>query len=751
MKTVHLKIQGMDCANCALTIERSVAQLPGIERVQVNFTTAVLEAVGAADEQLVIQRVRDLGYQVAQSDRDDAGLMVRSRRVEPAVALARCGAALFGLSLILTVLPSVPFWAVPGAQIGAMILAGYPVAWRGARSLIKGRQVTIELLMTLAALGAVWIGEAGEAASSMLLFAVAQAIERYTGERARDSLRSLLSWRPNRATVLRPCMDCAGHLGRDGYTGGPCPFCPPHEQVVDVEQVQVGETVLVRPGENIPVDGRIVAGVSLINQAPVTGESMPVSRTVGDEVFGGTINGQAAIQVQATRPAGDSIIGRIVRLVEQAQAQRAPVERFIDRFARWYTPAAVLTAILVACLPPLLWGAPWFDVGGERGWIYRALSLLLISCPCALVISTPVTMVSAMTALARRGVLIKGGAFLDTLARIKTFALDKTGTLTRGRPTVQITRSLECPALHQPDIPMDCASCDEMLALAAAVERRSEHPLAQAILAQATHRNVLHRYPAAVDVQALAGQGVEGVLGDHTITVGSHALFHQRQAECAVFHQQAWAAQDDGYTVIMVGKDNHLVGFVGLADAPRSSSAAALRHLKQAVPGAHVVMLTGDHAAAAQRVADQIGAIDEVRAGLLPGDKLSAVQALQRERGEVAMIGDGVNDAPALAAAQVGIAMGGAGTAQAMETADVVLMQDDLNHLADAVRTSRRARQVIQQNIAFSLAVKAVFVLLALGGWATLWMAVLADTGASVLVTLNGMRLLSSSPDQAGF
>jgi Cd2+/Zn2+-exporting ATPase len=398
----------------------------------------------------------------------------------------------------------------------------------------------------------------------------------------------------------------------------------------------------------------------------------------------------------------------------------------------------VLLAALLALIPPLFFHAPFLDANGIHGWLYRALALLIVACPCALVISTPVTLVSSLTSLASRGVLVKGGAFLDVLAKARLFAFDKTGTLTRGHPAVTQARSVNCV----PDV-WRCPACDDMLALAATVERRSEHPLAQAIMAEAEARQLTHLYPAAEAIQSLAGQGVQGYSNGSRILVGSHDLFHARDdALDHSLHTDIQLAVAAGQTVMLVGKDDNLLGFVSVADSPRPTSAEALHQLKAIDSHIHTVMLTGDNPSVAGRMAASLGNLDEVRAGLLPEDKLNAVRQLQTQHGLVVMVGDGVNDAPALAAANVGIAMGGAGTAQAMETADVVLMQDDLTHLPETVRTARKTQAIIKQNIAFSLVLKAAFLLLTLPGWATLWMAVFADMGASLLVTLNGMRML---------
>lgn len=736
----------MDCADCALTLEKGVAGLPGVEQARVNFAAATLELHGSPDRTAVARRVQQLGYQIASPDAENG-----ARSQVPLVA-AGGRAGIFALASFLLsrretllaivaaflALLALPFdawldvpWAAPVAlalHLLVVLLAGLPIARRGLRAFAFTRKVTIDLLMSIATVGALLIGETGEAATVIVLFAIGEALEGFTAERARDSLRALLALRPERATVLRACVDCAEHLGKDGYTGGPCPFCGLHEVTLPVEAVAVGETVLSRPGERIPLDGRVLGGVSAVNQAPITGESVPVVKNPGDGVYAGSINGEGAIEIEVVRPAADSTISRIVRLVEQAQAQRAPVERFVDRFAAWYTPMVIVAALALAIVPPLLFGRPFFDTLETHGWLYRALALLIVACPCALVISTPVTMVSALTGLARRGVLVKGGQFLDALARVRTFAFDKTGTLTRGQPAV---RQLACRA---------GVSSDDVIALAAAVERRSAHPLAQAIVAEAEARRLSHRYAAAEGVQSLMGKGVYGVVDGATVVVGSHALLHEANGRCAALHEQIHAAEADGQTVMVVSRDDDVLGFIGVADVIRPTSASALRQLKALDPQVRTVMLTGDNPAVAARIAADLGAVDEVRASLLPEDKAGAVRALQDASGALAMVGDGVNDAPALATATVGIAMGGAGTAQAMETADLVLMQDNLLQLPEAVRTSRRAMGIIRQNIAFSLAIKAVFLLLTLPGWATLWMAVFADMGASLLVTANGLR-----------
>ena len=513
-----------------------------------------------------------------------------------------------------------------------------------------------------------------------------------------------------------------------------------HQRRRPTASVAVGSHVLVKPGERVPLDGRIISGLSTINQAAVTGESMPVDRGVGDEVLAGTINGPGALTVEVTRPAGSSTITRIAKMVERALAERTPAERFIDRFARWYTPLVVALAVLLIVVPVLVFNQPFLDLAdGTHGWLYRGLAMLIIACPCALIISIPVTVVSALTRLAQLGVLVKGGAQLDRLASINIIAFDKTGTLTVGRPAVTAIRGRGCA--HPAAANDDCVACEDVMAVAATVEAASEHPLAQAVVASARSLGVANRLPQAANITAHLGRGVSGELAGERIAVGTHELF-AHGADCAdEVCADAARLQESGKTVMLVGRGSSMVGYIGVEDEPRSDGVAVLKELHEYSPQLKTVMLTGDNRNVAESIARQIGGINEVRAGLLPENKQSVVRDLQAE-GKVAMIGDGINDAPALAQADVGIAMGGAGTAQAMETADIVLMQDNLHALPQALRISRLTRRVVKQNIVLSLGLKLVVLALAIPGFATLWLAVMADVGATLLVTLNGMRML---------
>lgn len=747
----------MDCAECALKLEKGVSQLPGVAACSVSFATSQLSLT--FDPQVlntakVEERVRAIGYRVdkppelrqGEQPADSTGVAswVRRHSHETLLALAGlCTAAGFGAQLL-----NPTGRTATACFLAAILLGGYHVARRAAASLRFNRQMDINVLMTLAVIGAALIGQWAEAATVVLLFSIGELLEATTMDRARRSIRSLMALAPSHAVVLRPCLDCAGHLGQplaDGglYEGGPCPWCEPHELAMPVEEVAVGETVLVRPGERIAVDGVVLSGHSAVNQAPITGESMPVDKDAGDELFAGSVNGGGVLTVQVTRLAADNTINRLIRMIQEAQEQRAPVQRWVDRFARVYTPAVVAAAAILAVVPPLLLGQPFLNTPTDVGWLYRSLTLLVIACPCALVLSTPVAIVSAITAAARHGVLVKGGAYLEALAGVRVIAFDKTGTLTVGQPALT---AVQCRT-HRAELAA-CSECNEVLALAAAVERRSEHPLALAVVRGAEDRRLLPAYAAAEAVQALAGRGVRGVVNGQGIGVSSHRYVHDL-ALCGSedFCRQVQAVEAAGQTTMLVHDDQEVRGYLAVADQVRPDSAAAIAGLRQAGIQ-HIVMLTGDNAKAADAIAHRLG-LDDVRAELLPQDKVAAVRDLAERHGAVAMVGDGVNDAPAMAAATVGIAMGGAGVDQALETADVVLMGDHLPLLPFVVRLSRSTRAIIVQNIAFSLLVKAVFMALALAGVATLWMAVFADVGASLIVVFNSMRLLRARPRQS--
>jgi Cd2+/Zn2+-exporting ATPase len=570
-----------------------------------------------------------------------------------------------------------------------------PKAWRAARSL----RPDMNLLMTVAVVGAIGIGEWFEAATVAFLFALSLALESWSVGRARRAVAALMELAPLVARFTKS----------DGT-----------EEEVLPERVPVGAHFIVMPGEKFPLDGRVVGGFSEVNQAPITGESVSVPKQSGDQVFAGTINGDGALEVECTKPANDTTLAHIIRLVAEAQSRRAPSEQWVEKFARVYTPVVMGLAIAFLVVPPLFFGGDWGD------WFYRSLVLLVIACPCALVISTPVSIVAALAASARNGVLIKGGSYMEAPARLKAFALDKTGTLTEGKPRV-----LEVAPLSGHDE-------RELLERAAAMESRSDHPLAQAIVAYAQERGV--EFKPADDFQIIQGKGATARFNGKRYWLGSHRYLEERGEETEDVHRRLETMSEGGRTVVVVGNENHVCGLIALADAVRPGAKQTLAALRDAGLK-HVVMLTGDNQETARAIAAETG-VDEFHAELLPADKVTAVEKLVAKYGGVAMVGDGVNDAPALGRASVGIAMGAAGSDAAIETADIALMSDDLSKLPWLVWHSRRTLAVIRQNIAFSLSVKAVFVILTFAGYASLWAAIAADMGASLLVISNGLRLL---------
>jgi len=760
---LKLKIAGMDCGSCAMTIESSMRQLPGVDEVAVSFTTESMEVTGDVKLDAVENRLRELGYRIADKADSKADMIMEHRGLKgflyflweqlPLRSALLVTAVVIAGMIMIPVLKPEPVFGIPMLNLlfgTCVLVAGAPIFIKGFRSLFFAHRITIDLLMAIAAIGAIGIGETGEAVTVILLFMLGEALEAYSAERARDSLRSLMSLQPQEATVLESHAEehkhehghsCNGH-DDDHAAHNHEPASHDHQLIKPVEQVRVGDRVLVRPGQRIPVDGKVIKGISSINQAPVTGENVPVLKEIGDEVMAGTVNGEAALEIIVTRPSSEGTIARIARLVEQAQAQRSPAERFIDRFARFYTPAVVILALLAVAIPVLAFNQPFMDTpDGTRGWMYRGLTLLIIACPCALVISIPVTVVSGLTRLAQLGVLVKSGALLDRIADVITVAFDKTGTLTRGKPVVTGILTPDCA--HPAEQNDACTTCDDIVDIAASVERASEHPVAHAIVDAAERRNGAGHTALADNIQAHPGKGISGIIKNgEKISVGSRGLFSEGQAGWQDVSPYADAAQKTGQTVMYVSRENKVIGYIGVQDEIRKNSIAALAALRGMTPSVRTVMLTGDNPQAATRVAHQIPGIDEVHAGLLPEEKLIEIKKLSDNKHAVAMVGDGINDAPALAQADIGIAMGGGGTAQAMETADVVLMQDDLSHVPLALRMARKSRQVIKQNIILSLGLKIAFLALAIPGIATLWMAVVADVGATLLVTLNGMRLL---------
>lgn len=593
-------------------------------------------------------------------------------------------------------------WPEIAAYSAAIVFGGRFVivkAWYSAKSL----RPDMNLLMMVAVIGAIAIGEWFEAATVSFLFALSLMLESWSVGRARRAIAALLDLAPPVVRIIRA----------DGS-----------EAEIAVAEARLGDHFVVQSGQRIPLDGRVVAGTSAVNQAPITGESVPLEKGPDAEVYAGTINGDGVLTVEATKTAGDTTLARIIHMVEEAHERRAPSEQWVERFARVYTPAVMLLALLVFILPPAFFDGDW------HGWFYRALVLLVIACPCALVISTPVSIVASLAASARAGVLVKGGAYIELPAHLKAIAVDKTGTITRGEPEVVRV------------VPFGDHTEAELLARAAALEARSTHPLARAVIRYAKIKNVA--LAPASDVQVLKGKGLIGSFDGELFWLGSHRYVIERGQDAPEVVQQAETLEADGKTVLVVGNARHVCGVVAVADTIRPEARNMIEQL-HAAGIAHVVMLTGDNRVTAEAIAREVG-INEVHAELLPEDKVKKVDELVARYGTVAMVGDGVNDAPALARSTLGIAMGAIGSDAAIETADIALMTDDISKLPWLVRHSRRTLRIIRQNIGFSLGVKAVFVVLTFAGVASLWAAIAADVGASLLVVANALRLLRAAP-----
>ena len=696
--TVHVesvfRVTGMCCAEEVAILERRLTPLAGVDtlsadvlgqKLHIAYDAALLDAArivdAVAETGMRAWLEHETPVEAPRSDHD-------ARRLGAAGVALGAGLMVQGLGASGV---AMPLFAL------AIALAGVQPG-RKAWASLKRRSLDIHVLMVVAVAGAMLIGEWAEGATVVCLFAVSQWLEVRTMERARDAIRAVMTLAPTEARVK---------------SGG-------HEHRVPVETVTPGATIVVRPGEKIPLDGVVTSGRSEINQAPITGESLPVERGPGEEVFAGTINGQGALDIRVTRAVRDTTLARIVHLVESAQAQRAPAQQFIDRFARWYTPAVVAVAAAVFLVPVVALGLP------VALWGYRALVLLVVACPCALVISTPVSIVAALATAARRGVLIKGGAHLERLAGVRAVAFDKTGTLTHGEPAVVGVTGHGAGAI------------DRALAAAAAVEARSEHPVARAVVLEASRRGL--DVGTATDVRACPGLGAEGRWQDATVVVGNGRLLRERGAWTPEVAAEDARLAAEGRSAVHVAIDGVAVATLAVADRVREIAPDVVRLLRdQGV--SHVAMLTGDSLEAARPVAAAAG-VSDVRAGLLPADKMAAIAEIRRTHGAVAMVGDGVNDAPALASADVGIAMGAIGSAAALESADIALMSDELQRIPYALRLSRATLANIRVNVALSIGLKAAVLVLAVLGVSTLWMAVLADTGASVLVVANALRLL---------
>ena len=698
METTNRKeyrLQNLSCASCAAKFEKNIKELPAVQDVQLNFGASKLAVVG----------------EVALEDLEAAGafdgikvIPANDNRLEPIIPFyKRKENIVTTLSLVFLLIGTILSFQYAETYPPAIVFFAISIAIGGAGMFKTGIQNLVRFefdmktLMTIAIIGAVIIGEWREGAVIVFLFAVSEALEAYSMNKARQSIRSLMDIAPPSATVKR-----------DG------------KQIeLLTEDIIIGDILIIKPGEKIAMDGKVLTGSSTINQAAITGESVPVVKKQGDEVFAGTLNEEGALEITVTKLVGDTAIAKIIHLVEEAQAEKAPSQKFVDRFAKYYTPAIMVIAVLVAIVPPLL-GADW------NTWIYQGLAVLVVGCPCALVISTPVAIVTAIGNAARQGVLIKGGIHLEETGRLDAIAFDKTGTLTKGYPEVS-------------DFKIESkVNKEELLSAVAAVESLSQHPLAKAIVNYAHESGV--ETVEVTDFQSVTGKGAYGTVNGLKIAVGSLNWAQELSAMPEAALQFATKLQCEGKSVMAIVIDTDYSGLIAVADPIREESKAVLQKLK-GIGIHHTVMLTGDHKQTGEAIGGSLGMTD-VRAGLMPEDKLTAIKQLREEYGRVAMVGDGINDAPALAESTIGIAMGGAGTDAALETADIALMADDLEKLPYTIKLSRKTLRIIKENIMFALGLKIVALLLIIPGWLTLWIAIFADMGATLLVVLNSLRLM---------
>lgn len=713
------KVYGLDCAEEVALLNKEIGHHPGVKSLEFNVLKARMNVTYDTDEassEGIVHAVSKTGMKAtlweAQIEKREISFWKKKGRMVMTLFSGGCLLAGFlfhwwfhqSLTDALAIGVSEDQHLFP---MGVILLYTISIVF-GAwfifpKALLAARRVRPDMnfLMVIAVIGAVAIGEWLEAATVTFLFAVALLLESWSVERASKAIETLLTLSPTMARTKSP---------KDGTI-----------LELQVDEVTVGMTVLVQPGEKIPLDGMVLKGSSTVNQAPITGESIPVSINPGDDVFAGTINEDGAFEFEVTKLANDTTLARIVHQVQEAQSRRAPSEQWVEKFARYYTPLMMLLATSIILLPPLFFHGEW------KEWIYRGLVILVVACPCALVISTPVSIVSALAAAARNGVLIKGGKYLETVAHLRAFGMDKTGTLTRGRPEVQKI------------VPQNDHSRENLLEIAAALEANSEHPLARAILKQAKLEGIMIR--PAEHFQITKGKGAEAKIDGKPYWIGSHRMMHEKGIETSEIHRITEELEDAGHSVVVIGTDQHICGLISVADAVRPESFQVVKSLK-ALGIENISMFTGDNRKTAEAVA-KITGVDNIHSEMLPEDKVSAVESLVQQFKYVGMIGDGVNDAPAMAVSTVGIAMGAMGTDAAIETADIALMADDLSRIPWLVQHARKALVVIKQNIAFALGLKLVFIVLTFFGLASLWLAIAADMGASLLVIGNGLRLLN--------
>ncbi|WP_163971733.1 heavy metal translocating P-type ATPase [Oceanobacillus halotolerans] len=684
------RVEGLSCANCAKTFENNVKNLDGVKDADVNFAASKINIAGnttieAIEKAGSFENIKVVTNDTANEKKEPFWIRNDKLILATLFILLGFGATYtFGNGHYLSTL----LFAL------AILTGGLSLFKTGLINLVH-LQFDMKTLMTIAVLGAAIIGEWREAAVVVILFAISEALESYSMDKARASIRSLMNLSPKSATIRR-----------DGI-----------EQTIDVRDIVIGDTMLIKPGERIAMDGHVVSGVSTIDESPITGESIPVEKEINAPIFAGTINQDGYLEVEVTKKADDTSLAKIIHLVEEAQAERAPSQAFVDRFAAYYTPIIIVIALLVAIIPPLF-GAAWST------WIYQGLAVLVVGCPCALVISTPVAIVTAIGRAARNGVLIKGGIHLEQIGFIQSIAFDKTGTLTKGKPEVT-------------DVKVYTDKPEQAFQYLKALESKSQHPLAKAITNYINEQQIDASSVHVDQFLTVQGKGIQGDIDGQRVYVGSPSLFNTISTS---IEKQLNAYYAQGKTVMLCGTDKEIYLLVALRDEPKTESKSVLTQLHE-LGIKHSVMLTGDHPQTANTLGSEMG-VSDVHAKLLPEQKLQLIKEYQQKHETIAMVGDGINDTPALAASNVGIAMGTAGTDSALETADIALMGDDLQKLPFTVKLSRKALAIIKQNITFAIGIKVLALLLVIPGWLTLWIAIFADMGATLLVTLNALRLV---------
>lgn len=691
------RIQGLSCTNCAAKFENNVKELDGVEDAKINFgaskiyvkgktTIEDLEKAGAFDH----LKIRD--DQERMADRESFWKQKENVKVFVSAFLLLISwlfSKSYGEDDVISVI----------GYAASILVGGYSLFLSGLKNLIKFH-FDMHTLMTVAIIGAAFLGEWGEGASVVILFAISEVLEKYSMDKARNSIESLMKIAPKEAIIRK------GH----------------REILVQVDDIQIGDIMIVKPGQKLAMDGVLIKGASTVNQAAITGESESIFKTVDDEVFAGTLNGEGLLEVQVTKRVEDTTLAKIIHLVEEAQAEKAPSQAFVDKFAKYYTPVIMFIALAIATLPPLVTGGDWSE------WIYQGLAVLVVGCPCALVVSTPVAIVTAIGNAAKHGVLIKGGVHLEETGTLKAIAFDKTGTLTKGVPEVTEFVLLDNRITEK-----------EIWSIAAALEHRSQHPLASAIVREAENRDVDYRSVSVHDFTSITGKGITGSVEECAYFIGSPQLFEEYNLVTEI-KKQISSLQEEGKTVMVFGTNADILALIAVADEIRETSKEVIRKL-HAMGIEKTIMLTGDNLGTARAIG-AAAMVHEIQADLLPQEKLTFIKKIKEKYERVAMVGDGVNDAPALASATVGIAMGGAGTDTALETADIALMGDDLSKLPYTIKLSRKTLQIIKQNITFALALKVLALLLIVPGWLTLWIAIFADMGATLIVTLNSLRLI---------